>query len=153
MNKPIKRHKALQSISHDHHHGLVLAQLSKKNSPENPKLPKTLGAKIEFAIAFFYDELVPHFRKEENILFPLVKGRNEVVDELINTVLDEHKQIKSLVSLLDEMSNEDVLDEFGYLLESHIRKEERELFKMIEEVLSEEELNSIGETLTGNDII
>jgi len=153
MNKPIKRHKALQSLSHDHHHGLVLAQLAKKGSPEYPHLPKSLGAKIEYAISLFYDELVPHFRKEENILFPSVKGKNEMVDELINKIVDEHKQIKSLVALLDEKSSEDVLDEFGYLLESHIRKEERELFKLIQEVLSEEELNSIEEKLIGTDLI
>jgi iron-sulfur cluster repair protein YtfE (RIC family) len=149
MNEPIKRHKALQSLSHEHHNGLVLARLSKKDSPEYPKLPKTLGAKIEYAISFFYDELVPHFRNEENILFPAVEGKNEKIDELINTIKDEHKQIKSLVSKLDGESNENILDEFGYLLEAHIRKEERELFIMIQEELSEEELNLIGEKLTG----
>jgi iron-sulfur cluster repair protein YtfE (RIC family) len=153
MNKPIKRHKALQSLSHDHHYGLILAQLSKKSSPAYPDLPKSLGAKIEYAIAFFYDELVPHFRKEENILFPLVKGRNEMIDEIINKIVDEHKQIKSLVALLDEKSSEDVLDEIGCLLESHIRKEERELFKLIQEELSEEELISLEEKLTGTDVI
>ena len=153
MNKPIKRHKALQSFSHDHHHGLILAQLSKKSSPEYPHLPKSLGAKIEYAISSFYDELVPHFRKEENILFPLVKGRNEKIDELINSILDEHKKIKSLVSLLDDTGSEEVLDEFGYLLESHIRKEERELFKLIQEELSEEELILLEKKLTRADFI
>jgi iron-sulfur cluster repair protein YtfE (RIC family) len=128
----------------------VLAQLSKKSSPEYPHLPKSLGAKIEYAISFFYDELVPHFRKEENILFPPLKGRNEKVDELIITILDEHKQIKSLVSLLDEMSDKDVLDEFGYLLESHIRKEERELFSEIENLLTEEELTTLEKQLMGS---
>jgi hemerythrin-like domain-containing protein len=93
--------------------------------------------------------LVPHFRNEENILFPAVEGKNEKIDELINTIKDEHKQIKSLVSKLDGESNENILDEFGYLLEAHIRKEERELFIMIQEELSEEELNLIGEKLTG----
>ena len=42
---------------------------------------------------------------------------------------------------------ENVLDELGWLLEKHIRKEERELFVEIEKLLSEEELLKIGKEL------
>ena len=147
MNEPLKRHKALHSLSHDHHNGLVLAQLAKKNSPEYPQLPKTVVGKIEYAVSYYYDELVPHFRAEENTLIPTIKGRDKKVDEILNTIVDEHKQIKTLITLLDEESSEDVLDEFGNLLEAHIRKEERELFPMIQELLSEEELSELERKL------
>jgi len=39
------------------------------------------------------------------------------------------------------------LDELGYLLESHIRKEERELFTSIQKILTEEELIQLGKKL------
>lgn len=38
---------------------------------------------------------------------------------------------------------ENVLDELGWLLEKHIRKEERELFPAIEVILTEEELSEL----------
>ncbi len=139
--KIMERHKALHSLSHDHHHGLILAQLIKKGSPEYPYLPKTLGGKIEYAISFYNDELVRHFKDEENILFPIVKSRDDKVDDLINVILNEHKKIKALVSSLKkDQDSEDVLDDLGNLLESHIRKEERELFPLIQNLLNDEEL-------------
>ena len=148
MNKPLKRHNALHSLSHDHHHGLVLAQLAKKSSPEYTNLPKTTEDKIKYAISFYNDELVRHFRNEEEILFPVVKGKDEKVDNLIDEIIDEHIKMKELIKSLRIITDsEDMLDEFGCLLESHIRKEERELFKMIQNILTEEELNLIGNKL------
>ena len=38
---------------------------------------------------------------------------------------------------------ENVLDELGWLLEKHIRKEERELFPAIEKILTEGELSEL----------
>lgn len=147
MNEPLKRHKALQSLSRDHHDGLILAQLAKKDSPEYSQLPKTVAGKIEYAVSYFYDELVPHFRAEENILFPFMQGKDKEIDELVHTIVEEHRRIKSLVTKIDEESNEDALDELGHLIESHIRKEERELFPKIQDLLSEDELTQLGNKL------
>ncbi len=43
---------------------------------------------------------------------------------------------------------ENVLDDLGWLLEKHIRKEERELFVEIEKVLSDEELKIISDSIS-----
>jgi iron-sulfur cluster repair protein YtfE (RIC family) len=88
-------------------------------------------------------DLKLHFWNEENILFPLVKGKNNKVDELIEEILVEHSKIKNLIVELDTTENyETTLNDLGVLLEQHIRKEERQLFVQIENHF-ETELNEI----------
>jgi len=150
MNKPIKRHKALHSLSHDHHHGLILAQLSKKGSPEYQNLPTTIDGKKNYAIRFYHDKLIRHFADEEKVLYPAVKGKDEEVDKLFDEIIKEHRKIESFITQLEsEEDVENILDKLGNILESHIRKEERELFVKIQTILTEEELKDIEEQLTG----
>ena len=140
----MRRHKALRSLSQEHHNGLMLAQLIKAGSPEYKGLPTTILEKKLFAIKFFEENLVPHFKKEEEILFPQSKNKNPVIKKLIADLVDQHRKIISLVNNLKTLSEpETVLNELGVLLENHIRLEERELFQMIQVVLSEEELLKI----------
>ena len=151
MKVPIKRHKALHILSHDHHHGLILAQLIKKGSPQYKNLPTTTEGKKDYSIRFYNDELIKHFNDEENILFPVVNGKDDEIDNFIEEIIIEHKKIKQLVNQLE--SDEDVkntLDKLGNLLESHIRKEERDLFIKIQEILTEDELTALENQLTGS---
>jgi len=149
MSTAIKRDKALHILSHDHHHGLILAQLIKKGSSQYKNLPNTTEGKKDYSIKFYYDELVKHFEDEEKILFPVVNGKDDEINNLVEEIIIEHKKIKQLVNRLE--SDEDVentLDELGNILESHIRKEERNLFMKIQEILTENELTSIEKQLT-----
>lgn len=151
MCAALKRNKALHILSHDHHHGLLLAQLIKKGGPKYKNLPDTTEGKKDYAIRFYYDELIKHFEDEEKILFPVVNGKDDEIDNLIEEIIDEHKKIKQLTNKLE--SDEDVestLDELGHILESHIRKEERNLFGKIQEILTEEELTDLEHQLTGS---
>lgn len=141
----MKRHPALYSLSHDHHQGLILAQQLKKDAPQYKGMPSTLEAKKEYTLTFYKSELVKHFKDEEEILFPAVIKRDDKVDRLIADIISEHRKMESLVNdLKDKQHLKDILDELGSLLEMHIRKEERELFVEIEMILSEEELQLIG---------
>ena len=151
MKVPIKRHKALHILSHDHHRGLIFAQLIKKGSPQYKNLPNTMEGKKDYSIKFYNNELIKHFEDEENILFPVVNGKDDEIDNLVEEIITEHKKIKQSINRLE--SDEDVenaLDELGNLLESHIRKEERDLFMKIQEVLTGDELTSIEKQLTGS---
>lgn len=150
----MKRHKALQSLSQEHHHGLLLAQLIKAGSPEYKGLPSTTVDKKLYTIKFFEENLIPHFKKEEEVLFPLTRKKNSNVENLVTELIKQHKEIDLLINKLKDSSQpEDELDELGKLLEAHIRKEERELFQMIQEILSKTELikleSDLGETLFG----
>jgi iron-sulfur cluster repair protein YtfE (RIC family) len=144
----MKRHPALHTLSHDHHQGLILAQQLKKGAPQYKGMPSTLVGKKDYTLQFYKLELVQHFKDEEEILFQSVSKRNEKVDSLIAEVISEHRKMELLVQEIDITNNlEDVLDEFGILLEKHIRKEERELFMEIEIVLTADELKIISDKL------
>lgn len=144
----MKRHPALYTLSHDHHQGLILAQQLKKNSPQYRGMPSTLEEKKDYTVLFYESELKKHFKEEEEILFPAAMNKNEEVDKLIEAVISEHRKMDTLVKELENTNQlENVLDELGWLLEKHIRKEERELFVEIESVLSDDELKSISDRL------
>ena len=140
----MKRHKALKSLSQEHHHGLMLAQLIKVGSPEYKGLPRTMSEKKPYTIKFFEENLIPHFKKEEEILFPLSRKKNSNVEKQINELIEEHKKIGLLIDKLKISTKPEVeLDHLGRLLDVHIRKEERELFQIIQEILTENELENL----------
>lgn len=137
----MKRHIALQPLTRDHHQGLILAQMIKKDAPQYRGMPADTEGKTEYTLNFYKTNLSKHFKDEEEILFPFVKGKDKALDSLIDEIISEHGKIESLVDLLKtKNSPEELLDKLGYLLESHIRKEERNLFVEIEKILSEDEL-------------
>ena len=145
----MKRHPSLYTLSHDHHQGLILAQQLKKGAPQYKGMPSTLKDKKDYTISFYNTELVKHFQDEEEILFPAVKNKNDDLDKKIAEIISEHRKMETLIRDLEKTDQlENVLDDFGQLLEKHIRKEERELFVEIEKVLSEEELQVISEEIS-----
>lgn len=139
----MKRHKCLVALSHDHHHGLMLAQLIKKGAPEYKDLPKDLYSKIKYTKNSWENELKLHFENEEKILFPFVKGKDNQLDILISEIIEEHLTIKNLVKDLDYSDkDEEKLNDLGIALENHIRKEERVIFQKIQ-LLFKDELNQL----------
>jgi iron-sulfur cluster repair protein YtfE (RIC family) len=145
----MKRHPSLYTLSHDHHQGLILAQQLKKGAPQYKGMPSTLDGKKEYTISFYKADLKKHFLDEEDILFPVAKNKNAVIDKLIADVILEHRKMESLIKDLEKTDQlENVLDELGWLLEKHIRKEERELFMEIEKVLTDEELKIVSEEIS-----
>jgi len=145
----MKRHPSLYTLSHDHHQGLILAQQLKKGAPQYKGMPSTLKDKKDYIISFYNTELVKHFQDEEEILFPAVKNKNDYLDKKIAEIISEHRKMETLIRDLEKTDQlENVLDEFGQLLEKHIRKEERELFIEIEKILSDDELRIISEKVS-----
>jgi iron-sulfur cluster repair protein YtfE (RIC family) len=144
----MKRHKNLIGLSHDHHHGLRLAQLIKKDAPEYKDLPNDIEGKVKYTINAWEEELQYHFKNEEEILFPAVENRDERIDELIDEILIEHEEIEFKIKQLQSSNDkEEILNDLGYILEQHIRKEERELFDRIQEVFGEEKLDKLIEKI------
>jgi iron-sulfur cluster repair protein YtfE (RIC family) len=151
----MKRHPALIPLSQDHHHGLLLAQLLKRNAPEYHGLPKDLLGKMNFAKEMYHKELEHHFRDEEEFVFPYLKGKDVELDNLISEILNEHIILKEKILALDDNPNlVDQLDEIGKILSEHIRKEERVLFEKAQTILNNEVLkiieNKFDESRPGN---
>ena len=129
----MKRHKTLVPLSQDHHNGLMLAQLIKKDAPQYKGLPTNIEGKIIYTKDIWENELKTHFLNEEQILFPAVRGKNEEIDNLISELIAEHKTIK--VKINDLRVNDNIitdLNNLGMILEKHIRKEERILFQKLQ---------------------
>ena len=133
--KPLKRHKALQPLSREHHHGLLLSW----------KIRSGFSKKIEveriktYADWFFKHQLIPHFDLEEQHIFPLLNADNE----LLKRALAEHRRIKRLFAETEDI--EKALHQIEEELEQHIRFEERILFPEIQKNASEEQLALIAD--------
>jgi hemerythrin-like domain-containing protein len=125
----VKRHPALVPLSHDHHHALVHAR----------RLRQVGAAATPEFLRFFAAETTRHFREEEELVFPLLYGDEP---EELREVLVQHQRIRALAVRL--RAGEDVAQELGELLETHIRLEERELFELIQRRVPEEQLATIG---------
>lgn len=137
----MKRHKAFRTLSRDHHHGLVLAQLIKSGSPNYKDLPKTTVDKKNYTLKFFEENLIPHFKKEEEVLFPLSEVKGADIKKIVSELTEQHREVYKLIELLKQSAEpENELNELGKLLELHIRKEERILFQELQMILSEDEL-------------
>ena len=147
----MKRHKSLIPLSQDHHNGLMLAQLIKKDAPEYKGLPTDIDGKIDYTLNVWNDELKNHFKNEEMILFPSIYGKNDEIDILINELKNEHSSIElKIIELNDELECEKKLNDLGYLLELHIRKEERILFQQLQIHCKSELENLEGKILPAN---
>lgn len=144
--QPLKRHPKLIPLSREHHKVLILAQLLKLDVPNYRGLPDTPEGKRSYLLHIFDTLLKGHIQKEETVLIPNIKDRDEVLDELSAQIKTEHQEIIDRVEALRQNKDtppEEELDELGKLLEQHVRKEEREWFARIQMILSEEELEDI----------
>ena len=148
----MKRHPSLIPLSHDHHHTLVLAQgliVGQSRAPRS-NWPTERRKQIDRVIAFFVETLQSHLKNEEAEIFPLAERRLPSRENLIFTLRQEHEQIRSLVSDLEQnltTNLEERLPMLGRLLERNVRLEERVLFQAIQEELTESELKILGNRL------
>ena len=129
------RNASLIPLSHDHHHGLVVALRLKKGGPASPNDSWLEGAdnQVPQLIEFADNELLNHFRLEEELVFPvLLELGIDEVSALTHELLQEHQTMRASLDSIRVSSDPTVLKHFGELLEAHIRKEERILFPVIE---------------------
>ena len=133
MKKPIKRHEALKSLSREHHHGLLLCWKIRQGIRKKVELSRIKAYTDWFKTHYLY----PHFKAEEQYIFPVLGDENE----LVKRALKEHRRLKRLFA-----QNTDVaiaLNSIEEELDKHIRFEERVLFNEIQEVASAEQLLEI----------
>jgi len=137
----VRRHPALVPLSQEHQHELAQAR----------RLLRAAGAGREERLAAaggyvdaFFAETVEHFRREEEMLFPL-DLRHAGSTPVLERILREHMQLQGLVRALRAAAAAgnvppQALRTLGELLHDHVRAEERELFQEIERVVPTAEL-------------
>lgn len=141
------RHPILVPLSHDHHHALALALRCRKQALGQIKPMGQEGLKERAAEVrvFFENNLVNHFRAEEEALFPTILALVAASAPLIDQLLMEHEQIRASVARLErEMNLGRLLFDFGDLLERHVRVEERELFPLFEQHIGADDAGVTG---------
>ena len=145
----MKRHLSIVSLSREHHGALILALLLQKDSPPYKNLPTDVKGKAVYATNKYHTELVGHFLAEEVSLLQQVTGISKTMDLLIGEIYAEHKELRSLFEMIPASKNlEEDLDSLGCALEKHIRKEERVLFPLIQDICDEDLLNHIQKLLS-----
>ena len=135
MNKPIKRHESLQSLSRDHHQALLLCWKINKGFSKEIDIVRMK----RYADWFYKNHLVPHFQLEESHIFPILGNDHELVKKAIS----EHRQLEALFTNSVDVKNS--LLEIETALEQHVRFEERILFNAIQEIATPEQLQMINQ--------
>ena len=147
----MKRTPELRTLSEDHHHGLVHARRLRRIK-EGEEANSLESAAKEF-LDFWQKETSIHFRKEEEVLLPVVaRYGGDVSQDSLVEMLAQHAYIRALIMRLsDEVMGGNVrtetLHEIGEQLEAHIRLEERVVFPLVEESLSGAALTELAARL------
>ena len=135
---PIKRSKELQPLSRQHHNGLFFCLLLEK-------AVKKQADKIlmrDFCQYFWEKDLQHHFELEEKNLSPF--SSYVELREGIGRMIEEHAFIRKFFTNPDILNEYSIFDQLQQFLDKHIRFEERELFPLIQIVISEKEMKAIG---------
>lgn len=140
--QPIKRSEALKALSREHHYGLLLCWkirngFKKAVGPERIQL---------YTNWFFENYLQPHFKEEEELIFPILGNEHKLVKKAIS----EHRRLKRLFN--EKVDINKSLSLIEEELERHIRFEERILFNELQQLISKEQVDMITSTHDTQDI-
>jgi len=137
-----RRHHSLIPLSHDHREALGLAFRLHNPAPPGPVTAMTPAStpvsRARETLEFFERHLRPHFRAEEEHLFPFLEENldpDQPAHELMVRLRDEHRQFAALrdrleAAIVDSPDLDPILTGFADLLEAHVRAEERQLFSI-----------------------
>ena len=145
------RHPSLTPLSHDHHHGLALALRCRKQSLGQLKPMGAEGLRLRAAELreFFDKQLIPHFRAEEEVLFPLMRAAVPDSAALLDDLLRDHESFRQGVTALAAGAGvSKLIFDLGDLLERHIRREERELFPLFEQYVESSRAEAAGQEIS-----
>ena len=148
----MKRSEILIPLSHDHHHGLVMALRMKKGGPASPhdRWPTDLHEQRERLIRFINNELLPHFEPEESLVFPATSSGSVDLRASTLTLQEQHEAMRMLIAQIQTADIEQLpvlMARFGAALEAHIRMEERIFFPQTEEAIAHGQLKLDAEAL------
>ena len=134
---PIKRSKELAPFSREHHEGLLFVWKIRqgiRNGIANYRI-------ADYCQGFWKNHLAPHMAKEEEILPSVLSPEHPMMQKM----LSEHEAIKEQIAALQDHSYYQGLEHLAKVVEYHIRFEERQLFKLIEQLAAPQQLQELEE--------
>ena len=138
------RDKSLIPLSHQHQRALALCVRVDRASP----IPVAdLDAWQTEIAQLFQNEIRGHFTAEEQVVFPLAR-RFPKLAPLVEELLCDHGALREDFAGAENRSlSAPVVSAFAGRLSAHIRKEERQLFERLQELMKVEELAQLGKQL------
>jgi iron-sulfur cluster repair protein YtfE (RIC family) len=138
------RDKNLIPLSHQHQHALALCVRIGRASP----IPQSdLGAWQAEIHQLVRNEIAVHFAAEEQVLFPAAKRLPELIP-LVEELIEDHASLRVSFARAGEQNlSAQQLSTFAGRLSSHIRKEERQFFERLQQLMGTEELAALGKKL------
>lgn len=136
------RHKSLVPLSRQHQHALALCV---RIDRATPIAESDLSAWQIEMVQHFQAEIRIHFVAEEQFVFPAARSFSELnppVDEL----LSDHAWLRERFAQAEaqRLSGTEIT-EFARRLSEHIRREERQLFERLQQLMSDEQFAVIGQ--------
>jgi hemerythrin-like domain-containing protein len=135
------RNKNLIPLSHQHQHALALCVRIERASPVADADLDAWQAEI---VELCRSEIEIHFVAEEQILFPVARELGEL-NSLVDELIADHSALRRDFILAESRTmRADDLSAFARLLAAHIRREERQLFERMQQLMSAAELDDLG---------
>ena len=142
----MKRHEALQDLARDHFHALVCAQKIRKAETAAQLREATYAL-----IHLWKDDLIYHFREEEEVLLPVLSRHIKPSDDPdVRSMLDQHAQIRAGMRKLEDLVERDaeyepLVRSLGQLLNDHARLEDRIIFGRLEALFTDQDLQDVAD--------
>ncbi len=138
----MKRHQALTNLSREHHQSLRLAKKCIDTAAR--AVPEQCQALCREIVSTFNQEWDRHFRNEEATIFNVTAGMKGKLRDLSLRLTEEHERMRDMARRMSEGDTGcAILERFGLLLRDHTRLEERELFPLVEQAFSAEQMERI----------
>jgi len=135
------RDKSLIPLSHQHQRALALCVRIDRAQPIPAADLDTWQSEIEQR---FEQEINIHFSAEEQVLFPAARQLPELIP-LVEDLIADHTALRESLSQAKARSmSVETLPAFARQLSHHIRKEERQLFEQLQQLMNPEELTALG---------
>ncbi len=139
---PIKRSKELAPLSREHHEGLLFVFKIKQGL----KLGISKDRMGRFCTWSWASHFASHFQKEESELVPLLGPGHPMIQKM----MEEHEAIADKFAELMRKPSLPGMERLAQIINYHIRFEERQLFPLVEQIASPEQLSALASVLTDN---
>jgi iron-sulfur cluster repair protein YtfE (RIC family) len=138
------RDKSLIPLSHQHQHALALCVRIDRAQPIPTEDLQAWLVEIE---RDFAQEIEVHFSAEETVLFPAAREFPEMIP-LVEELITDHAGLReSFLKASTRPVSAETLPVLARQLSVHIRKEERQLFERLQQLMTPQQLLSLGLSL------
>lgn len=138
------RDKNLIPLSHQHQRALALCVRIERASPIPAGDVEVWQSEIS---QIFQNEITVHFAAEEQVVFPAA-GKFDELNVLLRELLSDHADLRAMFAKASARGTlPDDISALGQRLSTHIRKEERQLFERMQQLMDGPELASLGSKL------